>query len=74
MKWNELNKKDLYRFLDRMKGDCMYYLGVSGHCDKALWAGNPQKQLDNMQQIINIVGYPEWLTRQEFNSLKNCML
>lgn len=59
-----------YQLLDRMKQDCLYYLGYGGRHKKHLWAGNEAEQIATMREIHNSFpddAKPEWLTLEEIN-------
>lgn len=54
-----------YMMLGRLKMDCDYYLGYGNRNKKQLWAGDEQKQIDEMKKIYNSFSddkKPEWLT------------
>lgn len=54
-----------YMMLDRLRQDCDYYLGNGNHYKKHLWAGDEQKQIDEMKKLYNSFAEdkkPEWLT------------
>ena len=54
-----------YMMLDRLKMDCDYYLGNGNRYNKHLWAGDEQKQIDEMKKLYNSFtdeDKPEWLT------------
>lgn len=57
--------KFAYMILDRMKQDCLYYLGYGNRCKKYLWSGNEKNHIDDMKQIWNafpVSKKPEWLS------------
>ena len=61
--------------LDRMYGDCKYYLGAAHRNKDVLWSKDVKDQLRNMQHIYDLLlEEPEWLTKQEFEELKKEML
>lgn len=56
-----------YQFLDRMRGDCDYYLGNGNRSANHLWAKNEADQIDNMKALWNSFseeGKPQWLTME----------
>lgn len=61
---NRLN----YMLLDRLRGDCEYYLGSGGHYAKTLWAKDEQKQIDKMRELYDLLPEkPEWLTGEQID-------
>ncbi len=65
-----------YMLLDRMKQDCLYYLGAGNHMDKYLWAGNVTEQISTMQAVWDSFPpdqKPEWLTESDISSFKEQM-
>jgi len=66
-----------YMMLSRLRSDCDYYLGY-GNCNtKNLWAGNEQKQIDEMKKLYNIFPNdekPEWLTYEQILKYETAMI
>ena len=57
-----------YMLLDRLRGDCEYYLGFGGHSAKTLWAKDEQTQIDKMRELYYLLPIkPEWLTREQID-------
>ena len=46
-----------YMLLDRLRQDCLYFLGFGNRCERCLWAGNIRDQ-------------PEWLPWDEILALE----
>jgi hypothetical protein len=62
-----LKSEDRYRYmlLDRLRTDCVYYLGNGNRNAKNLWAGDEKAQIKAMKKIWNTFSdedKPEWLT------------
>ena len=54
-----------YQLLDRMRGDCSYYLGYGNKSAKHLWALNVTEQIAFMKALWHSFSEfqkPEWLT------------
>lgn len=67
----------LYSLLSRMQGDCDYYLGYGGRCDKHLWGTTAELHMIYMELIWNHFALdkkPEWLTKEELDEYKRRML
>ena len=65
-----------YMLLDRMKSDCLYWLGYGARHDKYLWAGNPEKQIQYMTWLWESFPddqKPEWLTMEEIKEFEKRM-
>lgn len=65
-----------YMLLDRMKMDCVYFLGYGGRYVKYLWAGDVARQISYMRAIHNSFpddGKPEWLTLEDIDCLESEM-
>lgn len=57
-----------YRLLDRLRGDCEYYLGAGQRAEKHLWAGSVEKQIAKMRELYSqLTEKPEWLTEHDIN-------
>lgn len=53
-----------YQMLDRMRGECDYYLGYGMRSNRHLWAGDPKNQIEYMKRIwksFDRSKKPEWL-------------
>ena len=66
----DLSRGDSYRYrvLDRMRCDCLYFLGYGNRCEKHLWAGNVPDHIEAMKTMWNSFSAkekPEWLTWEE---------
>ena len=65
-----------YQLLDRMRGDCKYYLGNGNGHDKYLWAGNVKDQIEDMKKLYNSFPddeKPEWITMEDINNFEKEM-
>lgn len=65
-----------YQLLDRMKGDCKYYLGNGNRQNKYLWAGNVDDQIEDMKKLYNSFPddkKPEWITMEDINNFEKEM-
>ncbi|MFR2889534.1 MAG: LPD11 domain-containing protein [Clostridium butyricum] len=63
-----------YMLLDRLKGDCDYYLGVGGRNNKHLWANNPKAQIEKMKELYNsLEDKPTWLTYEQIIEYERLM-
>jgi hypothetical protein len=54
--------------LERLKGDCEYYLGYGGRSNNALWADDPEEQIQTMTDIWNSLSpeeRPRWLRMKD---------
>jgi hypothetical protein len=57
-----------YSLLDRMKQDCLYFLGNGNRQSKYLWAGNVTEQIEFMKALWDSFpadGKPEWLSQED---------
>lgn len=57
-----------YMLLDRLRQDCLYFLGFGNRCERCLWAGNVRDQVGYMKALWNsfpLEGKPEWLSWDE---------
>ena len=69
-----------YQLLDRMRGDCDYYLGNGRIFGHNLWAGNVEEQIEHMKAIWNSFSgeegeeKPEWLTWEKIEEYEKEML
>ena len=64
-----------YMLLDRLRGDCDYYLGYgSRDANRCLWAHDVQKQIDKMRELYDLLPVkPEWLTREQIDEYASKM-
>lgn len=54
--------------LSRMRMDCEYFLGHGQRCEKHLWAGNIEDQIEYMKEIWHSFPdkeKPEWITFED---------
>jgi len=67
-----------YQLLDRMKSDCLYYLGNGNRNNIHLWCvGNEEKHIDYMKELWNSFPTdkkPEWLTYNDITNFERQML
>lgn len=74
-----LSRDDRFRYqlLDRMRQDCLYFLGCGRRDSKHLWAKDAEKQIAYMKAVwpsFPVDGKPGWLTMDEITSLEKRML
>lgn len=65
-----------YMLLDRLRGDCGYYLDGGGRNTKYLWGGSVRAHLDAMRALYNSFpkdSRPEWLTMNQINEYAAAM-
>lgn len=65
---SQLRHEYRYMLLDRMKQDCLYYLGAGNRMDKYLLAGSVTEQIKFMKALWDSFpadGKPEWLSRED---------
>lgn len=75
--YEEEPNKFNYMMLSRLQSDCKYYLGFGNRNAKNLWAGNEQKQIDEMKKLYNSFpedAKPEWLTYGDILNFEKLML
>ena len=54
-----------YVLLDRLRADCVYFLGAGGRSEKHLWAGSVYAQVKKMRGLYDALPEkPEWLTAE----------
>lgn len=61
-------KQFQYMMLGRLRSDCDYYLGYGNRNPGRLWAGTPQKQIEEMKKIwLEFADNekPQWLTWEQ---------
>lgn len=65
----------LYQILDRMRGDCDYFLNYGNRCITHLWANNPAEQIEYMKTIWNYLEVkPVWLTMEQIENYEKQMV
>ena len=74
-----LSRDDRFRYqlLDRMRQDCLYFLGCGRRDPKHLWAKDAEKLIAYMKAVwpsFPADGKPGWLTMDEITSLEKRML
>ena len=62
--------------LDRLRSDCEYFLGTGETAENNhLWAGNPEAQIEKMQELYDMLPEkPEWLTQEDINQYAQQMI
>ena len=66
-----------YQLLDRLRSDCVYYLGYGNRNEKHLWAGNEQEQINKMKELYNSFSddkKPEWLTYEQILQFEKLLI
>lgn len=65
-----------YMLLDRLRSDCEYFLGTGETAENNhLWAGNPEAQIEKMQELYDMLPEkPEWLTQEDINQYAQQMI
>ena len=65
-----------YMLLDRLRSDCEYFLGTGETAENNhLWAGNPEAQIEKMQELYDMLSEkPEWLTQEDINQYAQQMI
>ena len=66
-----------YMLLSRLQSDCDYYLGNGNRYAKHLWAGDEQKQIDEMKKLYNNFKddkKPEWLAYDKILEYEKLMV
>lgn len=67
-KYKENPNRFNYMMLDRLKGDCEYFLGNGNRHKKHLYYEDEKKHIEAMKDIYNSFPYnekPEWLTYEQ---------
>lgn len=76
-KWKAHDKRFRYMMLDRLRGDCDYYLSYYGNRSvNCLWAADEQKQIQTMKDIWNTFSdedKPEWLSWEDILEYEKLM-
>lgn len=74
----DLEKRDVkfrYMFLDRLRLDCLYYLGYGARYAQHLWTQDERKQIDLMREVYaSLPVPPEWLTPEDIADLEKQMI
>lgn len=73
----EQDEKMRFMLLNRMKQDCLYYLGYGNRCSKYLWATNEVEQIRIMKILYNSFAddkKPSWLTMEDILQFERQML
>ena len=79
-KWDDILKSDIkfrYQLLDRLIGDCVYYLGFGNRHKKYLWSQSEEEQIEIMKLLwssFSDADKPEWTTLDEINSYEKQIL
>ena len=70
-----LKNKFNYMFLDRLKSDCLYFLGYGLFSPKRLHGENGKEHMAEMVKIWKSLPLkPEWLRAKDLIKLKNDMI
>ena len=72
--WTKHNTRFLHLVLERLKGDCDYYLGFGKRNRKVLLWEDELKQIQNMKDAWNALDEsdkPEWLTWEQILEYEN---
>jgi len=70
-------KKFQYMMLDRLRGDCDYYLGYGNRYPGHLWGKNEEAHIKAMKDIWHSFSFsekPEWLTWEQIERYEEEML
>ena len=71
------NNSFKYQLLDRMRSDCLYYLGNGGRKKKHLWGLSESDHIECMKLLWNSFNEnekPEWLTWEDLIDFENQMM
>lgn len=71
-----MNKTFYYQFLDRLKGDCLYYINTQS-LEKYLYFQNVKEHIREMKKIYSSFApgdRPEWLTIDDILEFEKKML
>lgn len=63
--WSKYEPRFRYMMLDRLRQDCVYYLGYGNRNADQLWACDENDQIENMKALWMTFpeeDTPEWLT------------
>ena len=67
--------KFYYMFLDRLRSDCLYYLGNGSRLVKYLWTHDEKEQIGLMREVYHFLPEtPEWITLDEIETLEHNMI
>lgn len=73
-KLQNYDERFFYMFLDRLRSDCLYYLGKGGRLKKHLWALDERKQIELMKEVHEILSTkPLWCSKLEIAKLETEM-
>lgn len=63
-----------YQLLDRLKTDCLYFLGYGNRNPKYLWGKTVEDHIQEMRRIWNLLPLkPEWLTMKQIDEFEQQM-
>ena len=63
--WSKYEPRFRYMMLDRLRMDCVYYLGYGNRNADQLWTCDEKEQIENMKDLwltFSEEDTPEWLT------------
>jgi hypothetical protein len=64
-----------YALLDRLQGDCKYFLKNGCGNEKHLWATNVEEHIAKMRELYNVLEIkPQWLNTEGINNFEREML
>lgn len=64
-----------YMFLDRLRSDCVYYLGNGNRYAPHLWAHDEREHIQIMREVYALLPEPpEWLTPEQINAFEKEMI
>lgn len=66
-----------YQLLDRLKSDCLYYLGYGNRKSKHLWSLDEKEHIEKMKALYNSFDddkKPEWLTYDQILDFEKRMI
>ena len=64
-----------YMLLDRLRLDCVYYLGNGNRYAPHLWTHDERKQIDLMREVYaSLPAPPEWLTLEDIADFEKQMV
>jgi hypothetical protein len=79
-KMQDLLKRDeafRCQLLDRLKSDCIYYLGYGNRNPECLWAGSEKQQIETMECLWNSFpeeNKPDWITWEQIKEFEKNMI
>ena len=63
-----------YMMLDRLKSDCLYFLGYGNRSVNRLYYPTVEEHINEMKKLWHLLPVkPEWLTLQEIEDLEKRM-